>query len=115
MDITTGNTAGRDALRASTGADDLTWPDATLQQCWDVAVDVTSRYIRPGYSTDAPAAVVEFVLNVGAVVLRIRDSGGDVSVYPDGTFQPGPELSSYKLRRMAATYAPYTVTPRVIA
>ena len=115
MDITTGNTDGADALRSYLGAGPII-ADTTLQTCWDVAVDATQRWIRPGYAADAPAGVQEFVLSVAAVVFRHRDSGGDATILPDGTFTTGNYLTHAKIRTLAAAYGgPYTVTPRVVA
>ena len=117
MDITTGNTSGRDALRAFLRADGNTSiTDAELLSCWDVAVDATQRYIRPGYTADAPAGVQEFVLHVAALVWKHRDSGGEGGVLPDGTLTPGSFLTSRKVATLAAAYGgPYCVTPRVVA
>ena len=67
MDITTGAVGSADLLRAYLGAGPIT-EDATLQTCWDVAVDATQRWIRPGYTADAPAGVQEFVLAVAATL-----------------------------------------------
>ena len=115
MDITTGNTAGRDALRSFLGAGSQV-TDATLLQCWDAAVDATQRYIRTGYTADAPAGVVEFVLHVAGIVYRHRDSGGEAAVLPDGTVTTGAYLTQAKIMTLAASYGgPYCVTPRVIA
>ena len=115
MDITTGNTDGRDALRTFLRAG-ATITDAELLQCWDVAVDTCQRYIRPGYTADAPAGVQEFVLNVAAVVWKHRDSGGDATILPDGTLTTGNYLSSRKVAEFAKAYGgPYCVTPRVVA
>ncbi len=115
MDITTGAAGSADLLRAYLGAGPIT-EDTTLQTCWDVAVDATQRWIRPGYSADAPAGVQEFVLSVAAVVYRHRDSGGDSTILPDGTFTTGNYLTHGKIRTLAAAYGgPYTVSPRVIA
>lgn len=117
MDITTGNTAGRDALRSFLRADDNTRvTDAELLTCWDVAVDATGRFIRTGYTADAPAGVVEFVCHVGALVWKHRDSGGEGGVLPDGTLTPGSFLTHRKISTLAAAYGgPYCVTPRVVA
>ena len=115
MDITTGNTAGRDALRDFLRAG-ATITDAELLHCWDVAVDTTSKWIRSGYTADAPAGVQEFVLNVAATVWKHRDSGGDSTILPDGTFTTGNYLTSRKVGEFARAYAgPYIVTPRVVA
>lgn len=115
MDITSGSTDGRDALRSFLRAS-ATIDDDTLQQCWDVAVDATQRYIRTGYTADAPAGVVEFVLHVAGVVYKHRDSGGESAVLPDGTLTTGGYLTAAKIRTLAAAYGgPYLRTPRVIA
>lgn len=115
MDIATGSTDGRDALRTFLRAS-ATITDATLQQCWDTAVDATQRFIRPGYTADAPAGVVEFVLHVAAIVFKHRDSGGEGAVLPDGTITTGAFLTHNKIKGLAAAYGgPYCVTPRVIA
>lgn len=115
MDITTGNTAGRDALRSFLRAG-TSITDAELLQCWDVAVDATQRWIRTGYTADAPAGVQEFVLNVAATVWKHRDSGGDSTILPDGTITTGNFLTTRKIGEFARAYAgPYCITPRVIA
>jgi hypothetical protein len=115
MDITTGNTAGRDALRSFLRAADAV-TDAVLQQCWDTAVDATQRFIRTGYTADAPAGVQEFVLHVAGIVFKHRDSGGEGAVLPDGTITTGAFLTHNKIATLAAAYGgPYCVTPRVIA
>ena len=113
MDITTGNTTGRDALRTFLRAGTAI-TDAELLSCWDAAVDATSRWIRPGYTTDAPEGVQQFVLAVAAAIWRTRDSGGDTTVLPDGSITTGPSLQTtiLKARHIAG---PYVVTPRVIA
>ena len=115
MDIASGSTDGRDALRSFLRAS-ATIDDDTLQQCWDVAVDATQRFIRPGYAADAPAGVVEFVLHVAGVVFKHRDSGGESAILPDGTVTTGGFLTHAKIKTLAAAYGgPYCVTPRVIA
>ena len=98
MDITTGNTAGRDALRSFLRAGTAI-TDAELLQAWDTAVDATSRWIRTGYTTDAPAGVQEFVLQVAADVWRKRDSAGETSVLPDGTATGGTSLQTTILKK----------------
>jgi hypothetical protein len=117
MDITTGNTAGRDALRTFLRADGNTGiSDAELLDCWDTAVDATQRHIRPGYSADAPQGVQSFVLHVAALVWKHRDSGGEGGVLPDGTLTAGSFLTLRKINQLCAAYGgPYCVTPRVIA
>jgi hypothetical protein len=115
MDIVTGSTTGRDALRTYLRAGTAI-TDTELLSCWDVAVDATQRWIRPGYTADAPAGVQEFVLAVAAVVWKHRDSGGDSTILPDGTFTTGNYLTHAKIRSLAAAYGgPYTQTPRVVA
>lgn len=115
MDIATGSTDGRDALRTFLRAS-ATIDDDTLQSCWDTAVDATQRYIRTGYTADAPAGVIEFVLHVAGIVFRHRDSGGEAAVLPDGTVTTGAYLTQGKIKNLAAAYGgPYCVTPRVIA
>jgi len=113
VDITTGNTAGRDALRTYLGGG-TAGDDAELQAAWDTTVDALQRFLRPGYTTDAPAGVLEYTLAVAATVYRIRDSAGEVTVLPDGTLSaPGSIQSAiYKYRALGG---PYVVTPRVIA
>lgn len=114
MDIVTGSTTGRDALRSFLRAS-ATIDDSTVQQCWDAAVDATQRYIRPGYTTNAPAGVLEFVLHVGGVIFKHRDSGGESAMLPDGSITTGGFLSQGKIKTLAAAYGgPYVVTPRVI-
>lgn len=113
MDITTGNTSGRDALRVFLRAGD-TITDAELLSCWDAAVDATQRWIRPGYTTDAPEGVQQFVLNVAAHIWRTRDSGGELQALPDGTIT-GSSITSNLIRRYAVLGGPYVVSPRVIA
>jgi hypothetical protein len=117
VDITTGNTAGRDALRTFLRADGNTQiTDAELLSCWDTAVDATQRHIRPGYTADAPQGVEDFVLHVAALVWKHRDSGGEGGVLPDGTVTIGSFLTKRKIDSLAAAYGgPYCVTPRVIA
>jgi hypothetical protein len=117
VDIVTGSTAGRDALRTFLRADGNTQiTDAELQTCWDTAVDATSRHIRPGYTADAPSGVSDFVLHVAALVWKHRDSGGEGGVLPDGTLTAGSFLSKRKIDMLAAAYGgPYVMTPRVIA
>ena len=114
MDITTGNTTGRDDLRAFLRAG-ATIPDAELQSAWDTAVDATQRWIRPGYTTDAPEGVVSFVMNVAAHIWRTRDSAGETQILPDGSFSTGQAITSNLVRRYAVLGGPYVVTPRVIA
>ena len=115
MDITTGSTTGRDMLRDFLRAGP-TITDTELLHCWDVAVDTCQRWIRPGYTYTAPAGVQEFVLNVAATVWKHRDSGGDTTILPDGTFTTGNFLTSRKVGEFARAYAgPYCQTPRVIA
>ena len=115
MDITTGSTEGRDALRSFLRAS-ASIDDDTLQSCWDTAVDATQRFIRPGYTADAPAGVQEFVLHVAGVVFKHRDSGGEGAILPDGTLTTGAFLTHNKIKTLAAAYGgPYCVTPRVIA
>jgi hypothetical protein len=116
MDIVTGSTAGRDALRSFLRADGNTQiGDTELQTCWDVAVEATSRHIRTGYQWNAPANVQEFVLHAAAVVWKHRDSGGEGGVLPDGTVTAGSFLSKRKVDQLAAAYGgPYVTRPVVI-
>lgn len=113
MNITTGNTAGRDALRSFLRASG-TISDEELLSCWDTAVDATQRWIRTGYTIDAPEGVTQFVLNVAAHVWRTRDSGGELQQLPDGSIS-GASITSNLVRRYAVLAGPYVVTPRVIA
>jgi hypothetical protein len=114
VNIATGNTAGRDALRAYLRADTAI-SDAELLQAWDAAVDATTKWIRPGFTEDAPAGVQEFVLSVAAHIWGNRDSGGTTQILPDGTFDAGRSLTSNLVRRYAVLGGPYVMTPRVIA
>jgi hypothetical protein len=59
--------------------------------------------------------VVEFVLNVASDVWRRRDSGGDLTVLPDGSINGGQLLTAARIRHHATVAGPYVTTPRVIA
>ena len=113
MDIVTGSVEGRDALRVFLRADHL--PDEELQDVWDASVDATYRWIKPGYNLDAPAGVVQFVLNVAAHIWRSRDTGGDIQALPDGSWSTGASITSNLVRRYAPLGGRYVRSPRVVA
>lgn len=113
MDISTGSTDGRDALRAYLRAgDDI--PDAELMDAWDTAVDATEPWIKPGFNTDAPAGVRSFVIAVAAHAWRTRDSAGDTQILPDGTIN-SQVITSALVARYRVLSGRYAATPRVIA
>lgn len=113
MNIVYDDPAGLTALRAFLRAG-TTITDAELTSAWNAAVDGTQRWIRSGYTTDAPEGVQQFVLNVAAHIWRTRDSGGELQAMPDGTIT-GSSITSNLIRRYAVLGGPYVVTPRVIA
>jgi hypothetical protein len=65
-------------------------------------------------NADAPPGVVQFVLNVAAHVWRVRDTGGDIQIIPDGTFSTGQAITSSLVRRYAVLGGPYVTAPRVV-
>jgi hypothetical protein len=84
MDITQGDTAGRDRLRAFLRAP-TSIPDADMQQMWDAAVGTTRAYIRPGYDTDSPEETILFVLAVANHLWQATKDAGGVETMIDGT------------------------------
>lgn len=114
MDITTGDTTGRDALRDFLRAGTAI-TDAQMQSAWDAAVDATYRWILDPYRTDAPEGVQKFVLNVAAHIWRTEDSAGETQILPDGTIATGASVTSSMVRRYSVLGGPYVRTPRVVA
>jgi hypothetical protein len=78
-------------------------------------VDACQRWIRSGYTTDAPAGVEEFVLTVAAAVWQSRDSTGENTVLPDGTISLGGKSIQTTILKARWMAGPYVVTPRVVS
>lgn len=113
MDIVYG-TDGQEALRDFLSVGDAV-PDETLLSCWNAAVDATDGWIKDPYYTDAPAAVIEFVLNVAASIYRVRDTGGDMQSVPDGVWSASSSWTRNTIKRYVSMGGKYVRTPRTVA
>lgn len=107
-------TTGADWLRDFLGVG-VTVADDVLSQCWNAAVDATERWIRAGYTEDAPEGVIEFVTNVAAHIYRVRDTGGDAQSIPDGSWSTSSSVTRNLVRRYGVLAGPYVKTPRTVA
>jgi hypothetical protein len=114
VDIVEGSTAGRDRLRAFLRAP-TTIPDAELQQVWDQAVGACRHYIRDGYTTSAPEAVVAYVLAICNHVWQASRDAGGVETLPDGTTFTPYAITGNLCKRYLSLGGLYVGTPRVVA
>ena len=111
MDLTVGNTAGRDGLIAALGGSATIDPD-DAQAAWDAMCDHALWEVRTEYLTDAPPAVLDWAYDVAGALWRKRTGGGDLGVAPGDPFTtPAP----FSIRRYRGTLGRYANTHRTVA
>lgn len=110
MDLTIGDTSGRDALRTALGSS-AALDDGDLQDAWDAMCDHALWEVRPEYLESCPPSVVDWAMDVAAAIHRKRTGGGDMGVAPGETFG-GP--APFSIRRHRATLGNYATPHRTV-